>query len=300
MQVKYFDPWTPNTFLTYTVTKFHESFETDFQTIDVFEAKDWGTVLCLGGVTNVTDRDESPYHEMLAHVPLFAHPNPRRVLVIGGGDGGTLREVLRHPGVEEAVNVDIDAEVVRCAREYFPRLAAAFDHPKANLIIGDGLAYVDEAAKRGEAFDVILVDSTDPVDAAVELFTPAFYRSCASLLGDTGILVPQSDSPSFNMHNVKRIWDSLGAIFSTTSLYLAQTIAYPAGLWAFVAATNGTAVGDVTVPRERIDAMLPQLRYFNADMMRGAFALPTYIRRGLDSEAWSGDVPQISDVPPYE
>jgi len=296
MQKRYFDPWTPNTHLVFDVIEFYESFETDIQRIDVFEAKDWGTVLALGGVTNVTDRDESSYHEMLAHVPLLAHPNPKRVLVIGGGDGGTLREVLKHPSVEEAVLVDIDGEVIRCARQYFPHLAVALDHPKAEVIVGDGLAYVQDAADRGDSFDVILVDSTDPVDGAVELFTEGFYRSCAALLGERGILVPQSDSPTFCLHRVKRIVDILGSIFANASLYVGQTVAYPGGFWAFCAATNGPDPRTVVPTPDRVAALGDDLRYFTGPLYPASFVLPAYIQRALDGRPRTA-LPSLADDP---
>jgi spermidine synthase len=278
--MKFQDPWTSQTSLTFSVTEFLEGFESEFQRIDVFETEEWGTVLALGGVTNVTDRDESPYHEMLAHIPLCAHPEPKRVLIIGGGDGGTLREVLRHPGVEKAVLVDIDGEVIRCAKTYFPQMAAAMDSPRAEVIVGDGLAYVEQAAKNGEEFDVVLIDSTDPVDAAVELFTEHFYRSCAKLLGDHGILVPQSDSPVFCIDRVKQIHDTLDEIFETVAPYLAQCVAYPGGYWCFVAATNGPAARASLRP-ERLEPFADRLRYLNAGVADACFALPQYVVHGI-------------------
>jgi spermidine synthase len=274
------DPWTPETTLRFTVTEVLEGFESPYQRIDVFETREWGTVLALGGVTNVTDRDESPYHEMIAHIPLCAHPNPRRVLVIGGGDGGTLREVMRHPGVEEAVLVDIDAEVIRCARQYFPHLAASMDDPRARIVVGDGLAYVSDAAAAGERFDVVLVDSTDPVDAAVGLFTLPFYQDCAALLGDTGILVPQSDSPVFCIDRVKHIHETLSGLFESVSAYIAQCVAYPGGSWCFIAATNGPSVR-AGVQAARLEPFASELRYLNGEIASACFALPQYMVHGL-------------------
>ncbi len=294
--LRYFDPWTQHTSLTYTVTEVYESFESPFQRIEVFEAKDWGTVLALGGVTNVTDRDESPYHELLAHVPMLSHPNPKRVLIIGGGDGGTLREVLRHPEVEEAVLVDIDGEVIRCARQYFPGLAVALDHPKAKVIVGDGLAYVQEAAEAGEKFDVILVDSTDPVDAAVELFTEVFYRDCGRLLGEHGILVPQSDSPAFNIDRVVAINEKLSGLFTHATPYFGQCMAYPGGYWSFTAASQATVAAASVPVAERFAALDGALRYLNADMFRAAFAIPEYVRRALAGEP-KLDLPAVCDKP---
>lgn len=296
-QTRYLDPWTRHTHLTYTVTKIHEIFETPFQTIDVFEAEDWGTVLALGGVTNVTDRDESGYHEMLAHPALLAHPNPKRVLIIGGGDGGTLREVLRHPEVEKCVMVDIDGEVIRCGRQYFPQVAVALDDPRAEVIVGDGLAYVEEHAAAGDHFDVILVDSTDPVDAAVELFTEKFYRHCATLLGEQGILVPQSDSPTFYLDRVAHVYQTLSTIFKRTALYMGQVTAYPGGLWAYTAASQGIDVGAAQQPASpRVQALEAGMRYANGAFIQAAFALPTYVKRALAGEAKSA-LPSLSDTP---
>lgn len=296
----YLDPWTRSTFLTYTVKQVYETFETEFQTIDVFEAEDWGTVLALGGVTNVTDRDESGYHEMLSHPALLAHPNPRQVLIIGGGDGGTLREVLRHPGVERAVLVDIDGEVIRVARQYFPQCASALDHPRAEVIVGDGLAYVEEQAAAGGHFDVILVDSTDPVDAAVELFTEKFYRHCATLLGNDGILVPQSDSPTFYLDRVAHVFQTLSGIFAHTSLYMGQVTGYPGGVWAYTAASQNTDVAarlrNAPEAAARAAALEPELRYANHAFIQGAFALPTYVKKTL-AGAPKGQLPSLSDNP---
>ena len=294
MSDRYFDPWTKNTFLTFTVTKFHESFETPFQKIEVFEALDYGMVLALGGVTNVTERDESGYHEMLTHMAMFAHPSPKRVLIIGGGDGGTLREVLRHPEVEEAHLVDIDGEVIRVSRQYFPDVAAALDHPKARVIVDDGVAFVERAVANREQYDLILVDSTDPVDAAVDLFTEGFYRNCAALLGENGILVPQSDSPSFYLDRVARIHELLSSIYKHARLYLGQTLSYPGCVWAFTAASQSIDVGAVPVPEARVAALEPELRVFNAEIMRACIALPNYIRRRITGQpGWA--LPTIAD-----
>lgn len=293
-QDRYFDPWTSNTHLTYTVLERYESFESPFQKIEVFRAADFGNVLALGGVTNVTERDESGYHEMLAHVPLLHHPNPRRVLIIGGGDGGTLREVLRHPEVEQAVLVDIDGEVIRVSREYFPKLAAAMDDPRAEVIVGDGLAYVEQAAAEGRSFDVILVDSTDPVDAAVELFTEKFYRQCAALLGEDGILVPQSDSPVFYMDRVRGVVQTLQRCFSQVSLYMGQVTAYPGGMWAYTLASQSVKPGQPVDPA-RVQALGDDLRYINAPLAQAAFCLPTYVQRGL--EGTRVEMPSISEDP---
>ena len=174
------DPWNRETTVEHEITGVLASERSEFQQIDILDTVHFGRALALGGVVNVAERDEHGYHEMLVHVPLMAHPDPKRVLIIGGGDGGTLREVCKHPGVEQAIQVEIDGRVVELCKEFLPQTAVGYDHPKAELVLGDGLAYVENAPDG--SFDVILVDSTDPVDAADVLFTPEFYRQCLRVL----------------------------------------------------------------------------------------------------------------------
>lgn len=265
------DPSTADLIVEHSVTAWHVSEETEFQQVDVFETVEFGMTLALGGVINVTERDEMGYHEMLAHVPLLAHPNPRRVLIIGGGDGGTLREVVKHPSVEEAVMVEIDEFVVDVSKKYLPGCASAFEDPKANLIIGDGLAYVRDAAD--DSFDVILVDSTDPVDAAVELFTPEFYADCKRVLADGGILVPQSDSIQLYPDRVAKIAGSLREIYDRVDFYLTFVPTYPGTVWSFAFAVTGET-DCRRVDMERYEAIEGSLRYYTPELHRAAFALP--------------------------
>lgn len=149
----------------------------------------WGTILWLDNICNVTERDEFIYHEMIVHVPMLTHPDPRRVLIIGGGDGGSAREVLKHPNLEKAVMVDIDGDVVEACRKYMPGLSnGAFEDPRLELIIGDGIQYVKDAADG--SFDVIIVDSTDPMDDSpgAVLFTDEFYSNCKRALSENGVI----------------------------------------------------------------------------------------------------------------
>lgn len=272
------DPLNRNTVTEHTVSEWLFSQETPYQQVDVFRTPEFGTVLALGGVINVSERDEIGYHEMLAHVPLFAHPNPRRVLIIGGGDGGTLREVVKHPQVEEAVMVEIDEVVVEQCKIHLPKVASAFDHPKAELIIGDGLAYVNDAPDA--SFDVILVDSTDPVDAGVVLFTPEFYAACHRVLRADGILVPQSDSIVYQPARVAGVGKMLREQFERVDFYTSIVPTYPGSLWAFAFASKGPHPVE-GLDSERVAALDAQLSYYHEDLHRAAFALPKYLRDQL-------------------
>ncbi|MFU8806708.1 MAG: polyamine aminopropyltransferase [Bradymonadaceae bacterium] len=280
-KVVFRDPFTKNLVMEHTITEYLFSQETEYQQIDFFETPQFGTVLALGGVVNVTERDEAGYHEMIAHVPLFAHPHPRRVLIIGGGDGGTLREVVKHPEVERATMVEIDEVVVEKCREFLPETACALDHPKAELIIGDGLQYVRDA--ESASFDVILVDSTDPVDAGVVLFTPEFYAECHRALRDDGILVPQSDSLIYYPERVREIGKTLRDTFPRVHFYTTNVPTYPGSLWTFAFASKGPHPYD-EVQWSRVQSLEDQLQYYNADLHKASFALPTYLRRIVDGE----------------
>ena len=274
-KIVYRDPVTKFVTVEHTITQWHFSQETEFQQVDVFESAEFGMTLALGGVVNVTERDEMGYHEMLAHVPLMAHPSPKRVLIIGGGDGGTLREVVRHEAVERVVMVEIDEVVVNVCKEYLPGCASAFGHERSELIIGDGLQYVKDAADG--SFDVILVDSTDPVDAAVELFTEDFYRECHRVLAPGGVLVPQSDSIFYYGDRVKKISASLREIYDSVDFYLTYVTTYPGTVWSFAFASKGThPFGELH--EERYAAMADELRYYSPELHRAAFVLPKTYR----------------------
>lgn len=277
------DPWDQHTIIEHVVTDMLFSQRSEFQQVDVFETAQFGTVLALGGVVNCSEVDEMGYHEMLVHVPLLAHPNPRRVLIIGGGDGGTMREVCKHDCVEEAVQVEIDEVVVDVCKKYLPETAVGYEHPKCNLIIGDGLDYVEKATDG--SFDVILVDSTDPVDAADVLFTENFYEQCHRVLADDGILVPQSDSMFNSSKNVERVVGQLGAIFGgNVHLYRTLVPTYPFSMWNFTFASKGPHPYE-NLDESRASELDPQLRYYTSDLHRAAFVLPKWMTERVAS--WS-------------
>jgi spermidine synthase len=250
--------------------------QTPYQRIDILDTYAHGRVMTLDGLVMVTERDEFVYHEMMAHVPLFSHPDPRRVLIIGGGDGGTLREVVKHPGIEECIMVEIDPEVVEAARRFLPSMACALDHPKAELRFEDGIAFVREADE--ESFDVILIDCTDPVGPAEDLFKEPFYRDCLRILGKDGILCQQTESPLYMPHLIQDVHPRLRqAGFFITRSNQAHCVSYPSGWWTF---TLGSKRIDPVTGFRREDAARRTFgtRYYNEELHQGCFMLPTCVR----------------------
>jgi spermidine synthase len=257
--------------------KLHEE-KSPFQTIAVYETTDFGNLMVIDGFTMLSTRENFLYHEMLAHPALFTHPHPRRVCIIGGGDCGTLREVLRHGDVESATQIDIDERVTRVAEQYFPELTESNRDPRATLLFDDGIRWVSEAADA--SLDVIIIDSTDPVGPAEGLFTRAFYRDCHRALAPGGLLVQQSESPLYHLEIIRGMTQDLrGAGFGgTRTLFFPQAI-YPSGWWSATMACR-----DEAFPEFRADAAASrtfETRYYNADVHRAALAQPEFFRRAM-------------------
>lgn len=247
------------------------------QTIEVVETAGHGRLLLIDGMTMVSERDEFVYHEMIAHVPLFLHPRPRRVLVIGGGDGGTVREVLRHKTVERCVLVEIDGLVVEACRKHLPQTASCLSSRRARVLIEDGVKFVRETDER---FDVVLVDSTEPFGPAKELFGASFYKDVRRILTERGIVVSQAGSPFYELGTVKNLARILRSVFPVTDAYLFTNLTYPGGLWAFAYASKGVHPVRHFNPARVASARLP-LRWYNDKVHVGAFALPEFLRRAV-------------------
>jgi len=249
-----------------------------FQEIRVIVNPDFGRMLVLDDAVQTSERDEFVYHEMLAHVPLVAHPAPRRLLIIGGGDGGLLEEALKHP-LAEAVMVEIDREVVEVTRRFLPQIpGGAFDDPRTRLVIGDGIRYVSASA---ETFDVILVDSTDPKGPAVGLFSEAFYADVRRRLRPGGLAAVQSGSPLYQLELLRAVRAGLGKVFPVVSTYLATVPTYPGALWSF---TIGATGGDpAQTPAEEVARRTAgfDLQYLTPAGFRAAFDLPPFLARDL-------------------
>ncbi|MFI5345467.1 MAG: polyamine aminopropyltransferase [Elusimicrobiota bacterium] len=248
-----------------------------FQTVEVVETKGHGKLLLIDGMTMVSERDEFVYHEMIAHVPMFLHPRPRRVLVIGGGDGGTVREVLRHKTVERCVLVEIDALVVSASRKYLPLTAGKLSDRRAVVRIEDGVKFVRETDER---FDVVIVDSTEPFGPAKELFGTAFYKDVKRVLTEDGIVVSQAGSPFYEITTIKNLDRILKPVFPVVDAYLFTNLTYPGGLWAFTFASKGLRPVRNYRP-QRVKAAKMPLKWYNADVHAAAFALPEFVRQAL-------------------
>ncbi|MDK2821398.1 MAG: spermidine synthase [Clostridia bacterium] len=250
--------------------------KTPYQELAVVDTEAYGRTLLLDNIIMTTVKDEFFYHEMISHVPLNTHPNPRNVLVIGGGDGGVIREVVKHPTVEKATLVEIDARVVANAKEYLPEIAVALDDARVEVRYEDGIEHV---RLMEDTYDVIIVDSTDPIGPAVGLFSAEFYRNVYKSLKADGLFVAQTESPFFSGKLIRRIQDDLAQIFPINRLYLATIPTYPGGLWSF-------SLGSKEYDPLRIDwKRAPQVatRYYTPAIHQGAFALPPFVQEILEA-----------------
>ncbi len=257
--------------------KLHEE-QTPYQKLEIFETEDWGNLMTLDGLVMLTARDNFVYHEMMSHPPLMTHPKPRRVAIVGGGDCGTMREVLRHPEIEKVFQIEIDEAVTRAAEKYFPELTEANDDPRADLLFCDAIDWMKQ--QEPNSLDVIIVDSTDPVGPAVELFQRAFYADCLRALGETGVLVQQSESPLLHMDILKALRAEMkSAGFEQLRTYQFCQPTYPSGWWSATLAGVGVDLGNF---RERDAKGLPfDGRYYSADMHSGSMALPPFIEKAF-------------------
>ena len=253
--------------------------ETEHQHLIIFETPDFGRVMMLDGVVQLSTKDEFVYHEMMSHVPLFAHGRVAKALIVGGGDGGVLREALRHPGLESVTLCEIDRSVIDLCREHFPQVSAgAYDDPRTKIVIADGTKFVAETDER---FDVIMIDSTDPIGPGAVLFTKEFYADCRRALADGGVLVSQNGIPFLQAGELKQSVGYFRELFEDAFAYLATTPSYFGGPMSFGWATDDGELRQHK--RRKIErryakaGSFPTL-YWRPDVQLAAFALPTYVR----------------------
>ncbi|MGP1356130.1 polyamine aminopropyltransferase [Roseicyclus sp.] len=258
--------------------RLHYDSATEHQRIRVFENPTFGRVMTLDGVVQVTEADNFIYHEMLTHVPILAHGAVRRVLIVGGGDGGMAREVLKHRDVEQVTMVEIDAGVVEFCKEYLPGISAgAFDDPRLDLVIADGAEFMRLNA---DDYDVIIVDSTDPVGPGEVLFTDTFYGHAKARLAPGGILVTQNGVPFLQGGELTDTMRAFRALFSDATCYLATIPTYAGGPMALGWGTDGAArETDLATLKARFAASGIATDYYTPEVHQGAFALPPYVAR---------------------
>ncbi len=277
MELWYTEKQTKHYGITAQIRETLHTETTDFQDMAMLDTYEWGRMLVLDGCVMTTDRDEFVYHEMIAHVALSAHPNPERVLVVGGGDGGVVREVIKHGTVKRAVLAEIDGRVIDVSRKYLPQIAAGLDDPRVDVQVIDGIAHVKD---NPETYDVIIVDSTDPVGPAVGLFARDFYESIRRALRPDGLFVAQTESPFLTGDLISRVYGDIASIFPLTRLYLASIPTYPSGLWSF---TVGSKRHDPARIADAQRAAGLVTRYYTPELHAAAFSLPRFVQELVDT-----------------
>lgn len=251
------------------------SAKTEYQTIDILETQGLGKVLLLDGLVMTTERDEFFYHEMISHIPMNSHPNPERVLVIGGGDGGTVREVLKHDTVNEVVLCEIDGMVIDACKKYLPSIAGMLDDERVNIQVRDGIDYISQ---QEDAFDIILIDSTDPMGPGEGLFTEEFYSNVNKALKEGGIMSAQSESPFVNQRQMKMMYPLLRKAFPKVNTFLGPIPTYPGGYWSWAFCSN-TVEPLSFIAEDRVQKIAKQAKLYNLDIHKAAFALPNFVKK---------------------
>lgn len=248
-----------------------------YQKVEVLETTRFGRMLVIDGIFMTSEKDEFFYHELLVQPAMCAVKEPKRVLIIGGGDGGSAREVLRHPEVEQCVLIEIDEEVVRASKEWLPTIGTAWDDPRLDVRFEDGIAYVKESDEEG--FDVILVDGSDPIGPAEVLFTDAFFEAAKRKLRPGGALALQSESPVYFLDTFLETQNKLGKLFEHVRPYYGPVPIYSAGIWSWTFCSD--TLDPLDPVEERVARLSERSKIFNADILRGAFAQPNYVREAM-------------------
>lgn len=282
MELWYTEQHTENVRFSIKVQNQIVSMQSEFQKIDVFNSAEFGRFLTLDGFLMVTEKDEFIYHDMITHIPLAVNPNIKKVLVIGAGDGGTIRELTRYTHIEKIDMVEIDKLVVDVCKEHLGQTACKLEDPRVNIFFEDGLKFV---RTRQNEYDLIIVDSTDPFGPGEGLFTKEFYGNCFNALSEDGILVNQHESPYYETDALamQKAHQKLKKIFPITTVYQAHIPTYPSGHWLFGFASKKLDPID-HLKDEQWNALGLYTKYYNTDLHKGAFALPTYVKELLNDE----------------
>ena len=253
--------------------------QTEYQQIDIYATEKFGNIMVIDGFFMLTARENFIYHEMMSHPALFTHPSPENIVIIGGGDCGTLREVMKHGRVTHALQVEIDERVTRLSEEFFPELCVSNNDHRAEFLFGDGIQWMRDADPG--SVDIIIVDSTDPIGPAEGLFTEAFYRDCLQALGEDGIIVQQSESPLYHMEIINPMHKAMRAagFADTRSLFFPQPC-YPSGWWTATMAAKHALDGSFR--EQDVKSRHFETHYYNADIHRAALAIPEFFPQALE------------------
>ncbi len=280
MDLWFSEPHTPDVKMSIRIDKQLHSEQSEFQRIDIFESKEFGRFLTLDGLMMLTEKDEFIYHEMITHVAMASNPEIKNVLVIGAGDGGTVRELARYDTIEHIDMVEIDERVVEVSKEFLQQTACSLDDPRVNIVYDDGLRFV---RRKENCYDLIIVDSTDPFGPGEGLFTSEFYGNCFNALTENGILVNQHESPYYadDAKAMQRAHKRIKEFFDVCRVYQAHIPTYPSGHWLFGFASK--TIDPLTADIEKWNSLGLKTRYYNTDLHRGCFAIPNYVKELLEN-----------------
>ncbi|MFW5438404.1 polyamine aminopropyltransferase [Paenibacillus apiarius] len=270
MELWFTEKQTPTFGITAKIRETFVNEQTPFQHLTMLDTEEFGRMLVLDGMVMTTIKDEFVYHEMVAHPALVTHPNPKKVLVVGGGDGGVIREIMKHPSVEKAVLVEIDGKVIEYSKKYLPEIAGELDNPRVEVIVNDGYMHILNSK---DEYDVIMVDSTEPVGPAAPLFERGFYQGIYEALKEDGLFVAQTDNPWFKADLIQQVNRDVKEIFPIVRVYGANIPTYPSGLWTF---TIGSKQYD---PMNIDEASIPEMetKYYSPRLHNAAFCLPKFV-----------------------
>lgn len=270
MELWFTEKQTDSFGITAKIRETYVNEQTPFQHLVMLDTEEFGRMLVLDGMVMTTVKDEFVYHEMVAHPALVTHPNPKKVLVVGGGDGGVMREIMKHPSVEKAVLVDIDGKVIEYSKKYLPEIACELDNPRVEVQVNDGYMHILNSKNE---YDVIMVDSTEPVGPAAPLFERGFYQGIYDALKDGGLFVAQTDNPWFKADLIQKVNRDVKEIFPIVRVYAANIPTYPSGMWTF---TMGSKKHD---PLKVEEASIPEMetKYYSPRLHHAAFVLPKFV-----------------------
>lgn len=282
MELWYTENHTENVRFSARIKEHIYTQQTPLQQLDIFETYEFGKLMTLDGLVMVTEKDEFIYHDMIVHVAMATNLDIENVLVIGGGDGGTVRELARYPQIKKIDMVEIDEAVTRACQKYIPLTASKLEDPRVNLYFQDGIEFVKN--KKAE-YDLIIVDSTDPIGPGEGLFTIEFYKNCYELLTEAGILVNQNESPYYNSNarEMKRAHNKIKTIFPISEVYQYHMPTYPSGHWLFGFSSKKYHPIKDYKP-EKWEELNIKTKYYNPEIHKGSFALPTYVKEMLQNE----------------